>query len=201
MNENAPKLAELDPSRSIWERFFTVFSLVVVGTLDEDGAIDLAPKHLAIPLSWGSHFGFVCSPRHRTYQNIARTGEFTITYARPSQVVLASLAATPRCEDDTKPIVEALPTFPAAKISGAFLADGYLFLECKLERIYDDFGENSLIAGSIVAARVAEDALRTSDEDDQDRLTAAPLLAYLHPGRFAEIANTQRLPFPAGFRR
>jgi len=201
MNEDAPTLVELDPKGSIWERFFSVFPLVVVGTLEENGAIDLAPKHLAIPLSWGSHFGFVCSPRHRTYQNIERTGEFTVTYARPSQVVLASLAATPRCEDDTKPVVEALPTFPATSVAGAFLKDGYLFLECKLERIYDDFGENSLIAGAITAARVADDALRTSDEDDQERLAAAPLLAYLHPGRFAEISKTQRLPFPAGFRR
>jgi hypothetical protein len=27
------------------------------------------------------------------------------------------------------------------------------------------------------------------------------LLAYLYPGRFAEIANTTKLPFPAGFKR
>jgi flavin reductase (DIM6/NTAB) family NADH-FMN oxidoreductase RutF len=201
MTDDARKLVELDTSRPIWERFFTVAPLVVIGTLEPDGGIDLAPKHLAMPLSWGSHFGFVCTPRHRTYQNILRNGEFTVTYARPSQVVLASLAATPRCDDDTKPIVEALPTFPAERLSCAFMRDGYLFLECMLKRIYDDFGANSLIAGDIIAARVAEDALRQSDADDQEVLSAAPLAAYLHPGRFAEISKTQRLPFPAGFRR
>lgn len=201
MADDARKLVELDTSQSIWERFFTVFPLVVIGTLDDDGTVDLAPKHLAIPLSWRSHFGFVCTSRHRTYQNIVRTGEFTVTYARPSQVVLASLAATPRCDDDTKPIVETLKTFPAQSVSGAFLEDGYLFLECKVARIYDDFGENSLISGEIVAARVAEDALRTSDGDDQDLLMSSPLVSYLYPGRFAEISKTHKLPFPAGFRR
>jgi len=201
MAHNRPELVELDTSQSIWERFFTVFPLVVIGTRDDTGTIDLAPKHLAIPLSWGGHFGFVCAATHRTYQNIQRTREFTVTYARPSQVVLASLAATPRCDDDSKPIVESLPTFPAESIDGVFLADGYLFLECRLQSIYDDFGHNSLIAGEIVRARVAEDALRRADQDDQDLLVASPLVAYLYPARFATISATNKLPFPSGFKR
>jgi flavin reductase (DIM6/NTAB) family NADH-FMN oxidoreductase RutF len=201
MTHHQPELVELDTSQSIWERFFTVFPLVIVGTRDESGTIDLAPKHLAIPLSWGGHFGFVCAETHRTYQNIKRTGEFTVTYARPSQVVLASLAATPRCDDDTKPIVESLPTFPAKSIDGVFLQDGYLFLECRMQAIYDDFGRNSLIAGEIVKAHVAENALKHADEDDQDLLMASPLLAYLYPGRFATISESNKLPFPSGFKR
>ena len=201
MTESHDKLIELDVSRSIWERFFSVFPLVIIGTRDADGVPDLAPKHLAIPLSWESHFGFVCSQAHRTYQNIRRTGEFTVTYARPSQVVLASLAATPRCEDHSKPIVEALSTFPAKTVDAVFLKDGYLFLECRSTKIYDDFGRNSLIAGEIVAARVAPEAAKQSDQDDQDLLMSAPLLAYLYPGRFAAISQSNKLPFPAGFKR
>ena len=201
MTREQPELVELDTSQPIWERFFTVFPLVVIGTRDESGTVDLAPKHLAIPLSWGGHFGFVCAATHRTYQNIQRTREFTVTYARPSQVVLASLAASPRCDDDSKPVVESLPTFPATSVDGVFLQDGYLFLECRLQAIYDDFGRNSLIAGEIIAARVAEDALKRADEDDQDLLMASPLLAYLYPGRFATISATNKLPFPSGFKR
>ena len=201
MAEDDSGLVELDTSRSIWERFFTVFPLVVIGTRDENGGIDLAPKHLAIPLSWESHFGFVCAATHRTYRNIRRTGEFTVSYARPSQIVLASLAATPRCDDSTKPIVDALPTFPAKAVDGVFLKDGYLFLECRSTKIYDDFGHNSLIAGEIVAARVAPDAAKAADEDDQDLLMRSPLLAYIYPGRFAAISASNELPFPAGFKR
>ncbi|HEY5665962.1 MAG TPA: flavin reductase [Gammaproteobacteria bacterium] len=201
MANDAPQLVELDSDERIWDRFFTVYPLVIIGTEEEDGSYDLAPKHLAMPLSWEAHFGFVCTPRHRTYQNIQRTGEFCVTYPRPSQIVLASLAASPRCEDDSKPIVDALPTLAAESVAGAFLEDGYAFLECRCTRIYDDFGENSLIAGEVIGARVAEDALKHADEDDQDLIAGSPLLAYLYPGRFAEISNTNRLPFPAGFKR
>jgi flavin reductase (DIM6/NTAB) family NADH-FMN oxidoreductase RutF len=196
-----PRLIELDITSSIWESFFTVFPLVVIGTREADGSDDLAPKHLAIPMSWENHFGFVCTPRHNTYQNIQRDRQFTVTYMRPSQTVLASLAATPRCEDGSKPITQALPTFEAEEVNASFVQDGYLFLECRLHQFVDNLGENSLIIGNIVSARVAEDALRASDEDDEDLVYASPLLAYLYPGRFAEIANTNKLPFPAGFKR
>ncbi len=194
-------LIELDISSSIWESFFTVFPLVVIGTREADGSDDLAPKHMAMPMSWENHFGFVCTPRHNTYQNIQRDRQFSVTYMRPSQTVLASLAATPRCEDGSKPITQALPTFAAETINAAFVEDGYLFLECELEQIVDELGENSLIIGQIISARVAEDALRSSDQDDEDLIYSTPLLAYLYPGRFAEIANSNKLPFPAGFKR
>ena len=201
VNKIGSSTIELDLESSIWERFFTVFPLVVVGTRDADGSDDLAPKHLAIPLSWKDHFGFVCTPRHNTYQNILRERQFTVTYVRPSQTVLASLAASPRCDDGSKPITAAIPTFEAEKVAASFLQDGYLFLECELYQIVDNLGENSLILGQIIAARVAEDSLRESDRDDQDLLERHPLLAYLHPGRFAEISDTRTLPFPAGFKR
>lgn len=194
-------LIELDTGESIWESFFTVFPLVVIGTREADGSDDLAPKHLAMPMSWKNHFGFVCTPRHNTYQNIQRDGQFTVTYMRPSQTVLASLAATPRCDDGSKPITQALPTFAAESVNASLVQDGYLFLECELQQIVDDLGENSLILGRIIAARVAEDALRSSDQDDEDLIFASPLLAYLYPGRFTKIAETNKLPFPAGFKR
>ena len=194
-------LVELDINSSIWESFFTVFPLVVIGTREADGRDDLAPKHMAMPMSWENHFGFVCTPRHNTYQNIQRDRQFSVTYMRPSQTVLASLAATPRCEDGSKPITQALPTFAAETINAAFVEDGYLFLECELQQMVDGLGENSLIIGRIISARVAEDALRSSDQDDEDLVYSAPLLAYLYPGRFAEITNSNKLPFPAGFKR
>jgi len=194
-------LIELDTGESIWERFFSVFPLVVIGTREADGRDDLAPKHLAIPMSWQNHFGFVCTPRHNTYQNIQRNGEFAVTYVRPAQTVLASLAASPRCDDGSKPVAAALPTFAADRVQAAFLQDGYLFLECELHQVIDDLGDNSLIIGRIVKAHAAADALRSSDRDDQDALLESPLLAYLYPGRFATIDKSDQLPFPAGFKR
>ena len=195
------KLVELDTSQAIWDRFFWVAPLVLVGTREEDGGHDLAPKHMAFPLGWDNFFAFVCTPRHRTYSNLRRSGAFTVSYPRPTQLVLASLAASPRCEDDQKLSLQALPVFAATHVDGVLLEDGSAFLECELDRVVDGFGENSLVVGRVVAARVAEDAARVGDGDDQALIHQSPLLAYLNPGRFATIDDSLSFPFPAGMKK
>lgn len=194
-------LVTLPQDPPVWERVFTVNPLVVVGTREEGGGYDLAPKHMAIPMGWENYFGFVCTPRHRTYHNARREGVFTVSYPRPTQVVLASLAAAPRESDGSKLAAHTLPTFPATEIDGLFIEDAYLFLECALDRIADDFGENSLIVGRILAAHVREDYLRASERDDQDLIHGSPLVAYLSPGRYAPVGESYSFPFPAGFMR
>ena len=124
-----------------------------------------------------------------------------MSFPKPEQIVLASLSATPRCDDNSKPSLQVLPTIPATTIDGVFLKDSYLFLECQLDQIVDGFGDNSLIAGKIVAAQVCETALRMNDKDDQDVLQNSPLMAYLPPGRYASIDQTFSFPFPKGFAR
>ena len=193
------QIISLDLAQPIWDRFLSVAPLVVIGTQEETGNYDLAPKHMAMPLGWDNYFGFICTPRHRTYQNIARERVFTVSFPRPDQVVLTSLAASPRCEDQVKPSLIALPTFPAIQIQGVFLKDAYLFLECQLDRIVDGFGDNSLIAGQIVAAHVQAEALRVSDQIDQDLLAQSPLLVYLPPSRYASLDHSFSFPFPKGF--
>ncbi len=194
-------LVSLDLDRPIWDRFFCVAPLIIVGTREEGGGYDLAPKHMAMPLGWGNYFGFICTPQHRTYQNIRRDRAFTVSFPRPDRIVSISLAAAPRCDNNSKPSLAALPTFPASAIDGVFLKDAYLFLECQLDRIVDGFGENSLIAGQIVAARVSESALRLYERDDADLLLESPLLAYLPPGRYAKIDRANSFPFHIGFKR
>jgi flavin reductase (DIM6/NTAB) family NADH-FMN oxidoreductase RutF len=195
------KLVTLDVRRPIWDRFFGVFPLVIAGSKEEDGGYDLAPKHLAMPLGWENNYCFVCTPRHRTYQNIRRRGEFTVSYPRPTEVLLASLAAAPRCEDDSKPSLLALPTFPARKVDGVLVEGCYLYLECTLRDILDGFGSNSLIIGNVVAAATHEDFLRHKDRDEADQIHHSPLLAYLSPGRLAQIRQSWSFPFPRGFSR
>ena len=194
-------LVKLNLDKPIWDRFFWVSPLTVVGTLEEDGTPNLAPKHMAIPMGWQNYFGFVCTPRHSTYRNIERDGVFTVSMPRPDQVVLASLCAAPRCDDSAKPVLGAIQTRPAVKVAGVHLAQSYLFFECELDRMVDGFGENSLVVGRIVAAAVARDSLRTLERDGQDMIHAAPMLAYLQPWRFASIRQTYAFPLPDGFER
>jgi flavin reductase (DIM6/NTAB) family NADH-FMN oxidoreductase RutF len=192
----------LDLEEPIWERVFLVAPLVVVGTKEGEG-FDLAPKHMALPLGWDNYFGFVCSRTHRTYHNAIAARAFTVSFPRPDQVPVASLTASPRERgaEDEQPVLRALPTVPARRVAGVLLDGAYLTLECELDRVVDDIGRNSLIVGRIVAASVLRDALRVSDGDDQRLIADHPLLAYLHPGRYAAIAETLAFPFPANFER
>ena len=98
MNEPPEKnnIVEIDTTVPIWEQFFTVAPLVLIGTTEADGSLDLAPKHMVTPMGWQNYFGFVCTPRHHTCGNVDRTGVFTVSYPKPSQVLIASLAASPR---------------------------------------------------------------------------------------------------------
>lgn len=201
MPNASDRLVELDLHEPIWDRFFWVAPLVLIGTREADGSHDLAPKHMAMPMGWKNYFGFVCTPRHHTYQNIKRDGVFTVSYPRPSQLVLTSLAASPRCGDEDKPALSVLPVFPASVVDGVLLEGGTVFLECELDRIIDGFDVNSLIVGRVVAARVDEQAERMPDHDDQAVIHETPLLAYLHPCRFAAIENSLSFPFPLGMKK
>ena len=196
-----PEPVRLDVNQPLWERFFTLAPLVLVGTEDGEGHADLAPKHMVLPLGWDNYFGFVCTPRHQTWANIEETREFTVSFPRPDQLLFTSLAASPRCDDDSKPVLEALETFPGPVTGVSMMTNAWLWLECELERIVDGFGDNGLIAGRIVAAHAMADALRVSDVEDETVLAKAPLLAYVHPGRFTVIDEARSFPFPAGMKK
>ena len=165
------RLVDIDTKVPVWERFFTVAPLVLIGTIDEDGSLDLAP-----------------------------TGEFTVSYPKPSQVLYTSLAASPRIEGD-KPILDYFETFPASKIDGAFIEDAYLYFECKHFKTIGGFGENCLITGEIVAAYAESTFIRASEYDSQELIHESPLFAYLSPGRFAAIDQSNAFPFPAEMKK
>lgn len=193
-------LIDLDTSQPVWDRFFTVSPLVLVGTTDEDGAFDLAPKHMATPMGWQNYFGFVCSPRHATSANIERTGEFTVSFPKPSQILYSSLAAAPRVQDH-KPVLAAFDTLPARKVGGSVIDGAYLYFECRQHVTVDGFGDNCLITGEIVAAYAEAECLRATDKDDQELLLRCPLFAYVSPGRFASISESNAFPFPAHMKK
>ena len=201
MTWNEKHDSSLDTSQYLWSHFFTVAPLIVVGT-KEGNVYDMAPKHMATALGHDNYFGFVCTPRHSTYHNVKKEGVFTVSFPKPEQVTLASLAASPRCgeESDDKPIIEKLPMIKAPNIDAMFLKEGYLYFECEHDRIIDGFGEFSLICGRIIGAYVDKDYKRVSEKDEQAFVDNSPLLAYLAYGRFAEIRDTKAFPFPKDFK-
>lgn len=191
----------LDVRASIWQRVFLVSPLVVIGT-KEGNHYDLAPKHMAMPLGFENYFGFVCTPKHATYQNIKINKTFTVSYLLPDSVVTAALSASPRCHEkaNEKPIVKVLPTIKASRIDALGIESSYLFLECESYKIIDGFGDNSIITGKVIAAHIDKNYLKTFEIDEQQQLKEHPLLAYITPGRFAKISKTYNFPFPKGFK-
>ncbi len=192
----------LNVKESIWEHFYTVAPLVVIGTKEEQG-FDLAPKHMATPLGFSDFFGFVCTPRHNTYHNIKKHLRFSVSFVKPDQILLSSLAATPRCavKDFPKEITNHIPTVTHNNGTSIFVKDSYVMLDCSLYKIIDGFDDYSLITGRIEQAMVHKNYKIVSDEGHQKQIFDHPLLAYIAQGRFASIKETLSYPYPKDFQR
>ena len=191
----------LSLEQPIWEQFYTVAPLVLIGTIEADGSPDIAPKHLAMPLSWRTLFGFVCSPRHATYRNAVANESFTVGFPSPELVLAASLAAGPRDAEVIKPTMDMLSLSPANVVEGVLVDGCRVHLECRLTRVVDELDENALLVGRVVAAYASRRARITADEDPEDAITRAPLLSYVHPGRVAAVHETKEFPYHRGFHR
>jgi len=197
------EMIDITDDPNMWNRCYMVHSLVVIGSTEENGKYNLAPKHMAMPLGFGPYFGFMGTPRKTTYRNIEREKVFTVSYPSPEQLVISSLTASRREDDDTKPIIDQVPTVKAKQVDGKFLKDSYFQLECKLSQMMGKFGEWEIIVGEVVAAYVRRDALK-KEGDDADygaQIHEHPLLAYLHPDRFSIIEESNAFPFPKEFKR
>jgi hypothetical protein len=176
--DDADKLVSLGMDQPIWDQFFTVAPLVIVGSKEANG-FNLAPKHLAMPLGWESYYCFVCSPQHTSYHNIRRHGVFTVSYLRPTEVLLASLAAAPRCEDLSKPALQVLPTVRARQVDGV-LVPALVFHE--VERL--DMVKMVRVLAPLEISRIAKTAF-----PDDEKPPISQLCAVSHSERSSPPAN------------
>ncbi len=193
------ELVSLKIDDELWEHVFVPSPLVLIGSLENDGSYDFAPKHRVFALP--AHFGFVCRPNHATWRNTVRERAFTVSWPGPRQIAMTSAAASPRCEDGEKKALRALPKIPAQRVEGMLVAGCRLYLECELDRVVEGFGEEGLLIGRIVAACADRTALRGGEVRDGQLVHEQPLLAYLHPSQFAVIEHSTGFPFPKGFER
>lgn len=195
-------ITQLNVKQSLWDQVFTIAPLVVVGTRENKG-YDLAPKHMVSPIGFGPYFGFVCTPRHGTFRNIRETGEFTVSFPKPDQLVFTSLSASPRQESISKSdaIQETLPVVKALGMDAPLVDGSYLYLECRFYKLIEGFDDYAIITGEVVAAYADKEYARLSELDEQEQLQNNPLLAYVAPGRFARISQTYNFPFPKDFKR
>lgn len=191
----------LGPDDGLWDDFYTVAPLILVGTIEADGSPDVAPKHQATPIGHGSLFAFACSPEHATYRNALATGAFTVGFPSPAMVLQTSLAAGPRDADGAKPTLDLMSLSPARVVDGVLVEGCRVHLECLLERVVDDLDDRALVVGRVVAAHVSERVRISTHTDQRAVVDRAPLLVYVHPGRITAVHETKEFPFHRGFRR
>ena len=61
MEKNSFKnFISLNVNDTIWDHFYTVAPLVVIGSKEND-VYDLSPKHMVTPIGFSNYLGFVCS--------------------------------------------------------------------------------------------------------------------------------------------
>lgn len=199
-NWEGQEVVSIETKKPIWNHFYMISPLVIIGTKEKDH-YDLAPKHMAMAIGQENYFGFVCTPKHATYHNVRDHGYFSVSFPKPDQMVLAGLAAAPRCgeETDQKKMVELLPTVPAPRLDSLFIKNAYLYLECVLHQIIDGFGEYSLITGKITGAYVDLSYLKVSDKDQQHMIQKAPLPGFLAYSRFTIVEDSFAFPMPKDF--
>ena len=46
-SDDNSQLVQIDTAVPIWDRFYMVAPLVLIGTIEPDGSLELAPKHIA----------------------------------------------------------------------------------------------------------------------------------------------------------
>jgi len=141
-----------------WVRSPLPGQIVLVTTVDRDGAVDVAPK------SWVSMaafdppvIGFGCNTSHRTHGNAAATGEFVINVVPLSlaPAVWAMLAS----HGEERLEHAHLSMGPASAVAAPVVLDCAAHFECQLERIVT-FGHGEVfIFGRVVAAAIDEQCL------------------------------------------
>lgn len=189
--ELPPAFLSLDLEHPVWDRFFSVAPLVVIGSRDDRGHDEFYATHRAGPPGSDNRFCFFVPSDCSTARNVVRRRVFTASFLRPDQVVLASLTAAGSADH---PLTGEIATLPARHVDAPMVHGAYVLLECRVERVIDGFGASSLVDGSIVAAHLDREARRHSEADDYDLLRRRPVLAFVSPGRIATIGHSDALP-------
>jgi len=188
--------AELDLNRFVGRNFFWPEGIVLVTTLSPDGMPNVAPKTQAAPVGRRNFWSFACTPSHHTHKYIEAGGEFVINIPGPELIKNISLAARRFALDEDEIRGSELTAMPSREVSPPSIAECRVHLECRLHRIVEGLGEDSLIIGRVVAASADSDIIDPSP----DSLQRHPLLVYVYPDHWTMVKEAERFRFPAEYK-
>ncbi|MCL2464318.1 MAG: flavin reductase family protein [Micrococcales bacterium] len=184
------RFVALPLDKHAWSPAPLLGQVVLITTVDQSGAVDVAPKSWVSMVSFtGPILGFGCRLRHRTYRNVAATGEFVVNVPGSSSA------------DDVWSIPEAgdrltgLTLVPARTVAPPVIEECPAHLECRHERTVELPGGEVFVLGTVTAVAVDEAAVAT--EDIARRYAALDLFVFLEDGWHAALGRATRVvPHP-----
>lgn len=185
-----PKRDIVDTAESSWVDAYRRLTEVViprpialVGTVDREGAANLAPFSFFTVVS--SNPPFVAFSPHRlgrtggkkdTLRNIETTGEFTISVVTEAIAEKVNSCAAPLPYGDSEFEHSGLTPMAARKVKAPLVAESPVGLECTVEELRsygDEGGAGTLVVGRVVLLHL-DPAVRDAEDGSvlHDRLRA-----------------------------
>jgi len=157
--------AELSAERARnWyrERNFVVLPVVLITTVNAEGAVNAAVKTNFMTVSSMRSYAFCCSTSHHTHRNIMETGEFVVNV--PTEDILREVLKAATITEDPCPAgvneigSAGLTSIPSERVRPPRVKECVAHYECLL-----DWHKEALIVGKVVAVSVDESLVNRTD--------------------------------------
>jgi|Deesub1362A_J573_1020465.scaffolds.fasta_scaffold00322_34 flavin reductase (DIM6/NTAB) family NADH-FMN oxidoreductase RutF len=130
--------------------------VVVVSTISPEGVPNAAPFSFCTPISFDPPiFGISCQPRHDTWKNIQRNGEFVINLIGEEMSSTLKILGKKFPYGVNEIEKAGLTEVKAKAIKPPRIGEAYGWLECKLVDS-SVIGDHVVIAGEVVVAEARE---------------------------------------------
>ena len=148
--------------------------LVLVSTRDPEGAYDIAPIAWNCPVHKDPpRLLTVIGSRHKTYENISKTGEFIVCVPHESQLDMVKKTGSVSGRDEDKFRLLDIDAFRGGSVDAMVPSECVGFIECRVFKSVS-CGLADAVIGDILAAAVNEKAF------DQRLLTETDAAKTLH---------------------
>lgn len=164
--------------------------IVIVATIDADGAPNIAPKSwISMAAFRGPIVGFGCNDDHRTCRNILDTGQLVINTADREIAAgawdMLSRHGAERIERS------GLTLIPSSVVQAPRIAECAAHIECRLHQVVEFDGGEVFIFGRVLAVDIARDC---AGGTVADRYQALDPVFFLESETFSPLAGEFATP-------
>lgn len=156
-------------------QLLTPGGLVLVCTRSEDGRYDLAPVAWNCPLDYEpvSRVLVVCSPEHRSYEDLVESGEFVLALPTLEQRLMVEETGSVSGHEVDKYAKFKIEAFAAHKVDALVPESVAAWLECRLLRVVVE-GSSAVVMREVLRAQALPDAWKLRLHYAREGLWYAP---------------------------